>query len=42
MYVGQNNEHNYLDYGYAPLDGLVSLSRVSVDCGSNYAEKTVL
>ena len=22
MYAGQNNEHDYLDYGYASLDGL--------------------
>ena len=32
MYAGQNNEHDYLDYGYASLDGLVSLNRMSVVC----------
>ena len=32
MYAGQNNEHDYLDYGYTYLDGLVSLK---------YDEKTV-
>ena len=31
MYAGQNNEHDYLDYGYASLDGLVSLNRLLVD-----------
>ena len=34
MYAGQNNEHDYLDYGYASLDGLVSLNRLSVGCGT--------
>ena len=34
MYAGQNNEHDYLDYGYASLDGLVSLNRLSVVCGT--------
>ena len=34
MYAGQNNEHDYLDYGYAYLDGLVSLNRLSVGCGT--------
>ena len=29
MYAGQHNEHDYLDYGYASLDGLVSLNRLS-------------
>ena len=30
MYAGQNNEHDCLDYRYASLDGLVSLT----DCRS--------
>ena len=34
MYAGHNNEHDYLDYGYASLDGLVSLNRLSVGCGT--------
>ena len=34
VYAGQNNEHDYLDYGYASLDGLVSLNRLSVGCGT--------
>ena len=34
MYAGQNNAHDYLDYGYASLDGLVSLNRLSVGCGT--------
>ena len=34
MYAGQNNEHDYLDYGYASWDGLVSLNRLSVVCGT--------
>ena len=34
MYAGQNNEHDYLDYGYASLDGLVSLNRLTVGCGT--------
>ena len=34
MYVGENNKHVYLDYGYASLDGLVSLNRLSVGCGT--------
>ena len=29
MYAGQNNEHDYLDYGYASLEGLVSLNRTA-------------
>ena len=34
MYAGQNNEHDYLDYGYASLDGLGSLNRLSVSFGT--------
>ena len=34
MYAGQNNEHDCFDYGYASFDGLVSLSRLSVGCGT--------
>ena len=34
MYAGQNNEHDHLEYGYASLDGLVSLNRLSVGCGT--------
>ena len=34
MYAGQNNEHDYFDYGYASLDGLGSLNRLSVSCGT--------
>ena len=32
MYAGQNNEHDYLDYGYASLDGPVSLNQLTVGC----------
>ena len=32
MDAGQNNEHDYMDYGYASLNGLVSLNRLSVGC----------
>ena len=32
MYVGQNNEYEYLYYGYAYLEGLVSLNQLSVGC----------
>ena len=34
MYAGQNNEHDYLDYGYASLVGLVPHIRLSVGCGT--------
>ena len=34
MYDGQNDDHDYLDYGYASLDGLLSLNRLSVGCGT--------
>ena len=34
MYVRQNNDHDYLDYGYASLDGVVSLNRLSAGCGT--------
>ena len=34
MYAGQNNEHDYLDYGYASLDGLVSVNRLSIGYGT--------
>ena len=34
MYAGQNNEHNCMDYGYASLDGLGSLTRLSVGYGT--------
>ena len=34
MYAGQNNEHDYLDYGYAYLDELVTLNRLTVGCGT--------
>ena len=32
--AGQNDEQDHLDYGYASLDGLVSLNRLSVGCGT--------
>ena len=32
--AGQNDEQDHLDYGYASWDGLVSLNRLSVGCGT--------
>jgi hypothetical protein len=32
--AGQNDEQDHLDYGYASLDGLVSLNRLSVGCAT--------
>ena len=40
MYAGQNNEHDYLDYGYASLDWLVSLNRLSVGCETTPRRQT--
>ena len=34
IYAGQNNERDWLDYGHASLDGLVSIDRLSVGCGT--------
>jgi len=42
MYAGQNNEHDYLDYGYASLDGLVSINRLSAGCGTRRKDSLVM
>ena len=42
MYAGQNDEHDYLDYAYASLNGLHSINQPTVGRLRNYAEKTLL
>ena len=41
MYAG-HNEHDYLDYRYASLDGLASLSQLSVGCGTTPRNSLVI